>query len=146
MLAIEVFNAHGKRRAPVKKTIGYVKRVLQSSQVRNARIGVVFVDSRYCRVINRKYLRRDHATDVISFPLEERPVLEGEVYVNLDRARSQARTYGVSFSHEVARLVVHGVLHLLGFDDVTAGERTLMKSEEDRHLRFLFDRVREKEK
>ena len=146
MLAINVFNAHGKRRMSVKTTAGYVKRVLRSAQIRDARISVIFVNSRYCREINRKYLRHDYVTDVISFPLAEKPVLEGEVYVNLDRARSQSREYGVNVGNEAARLVIHGVLHLVGFDDATESKRALMKSEEDRHLRFWFGRTREKKR
>ena len=66
------------------------------------------------------------------------PLLEGEVYVNLDRARTQANEYGVSFSNEVARLIIHGTLHLVGFDDSTKGKAQRMKAEEDRLLRLCF--------
>jgi rRNA maturation RNase YbeY len=108
------------------------------AHVRDARVSIVFIDSRYSRRINRRYLNHDSVTDVISFPLETGALLEGEVYVNLDRARVQAREYGVSFSNEVARLVIHGTLHLVGFEDSTEKKALGMKAEEDRHLQYWF--------
>lgn len=125
------------------RVAGYVKRVLRSADVRDAKISVVFVNSRYSRMINRRYLQHDYVTDVISFPLEEAPVLEAELYINLDRARSQSREYGVGLDNEIARLVIHGTLHLVGFDDATRVKRAAMKCEEDRHLQFWFGRVTE---
>jgi rRNA maturation RNase YbeY len=84
------------------------------------------------------FLGHDEPTDVISFPLEEEVRLEGEVYVNLDRAKEQAKHFGVSFRNEVARLVIHGILHLVGYDDTTTEQARIMKSEEDRQLGFWF--------
>ncbi|MEK9135752.1 MAG: rRNA maturation RNase YbeY [Bacteroidota bacterium] len=138
MLRIEVFNAHRKYRIARQKVSVYVKRVLRSAGMGSARVTVVFVDSRYARKINRMYLNHDYVTDVISFPLERGRNLEGEVYVNLDWARQQAEEYGVSFANEVARLVIHGSLHLVGYDDTVVRKARLMKKEEDRQIRFWF--------
>jgi rRNA maturation RNase YbeY len=138
MLQVDVFNAHRTRRVAVNTSAGYVKRVLRLSGVRRARVSVVLVDSKYCRKINKLYLNHDDVTDVISFPLETGRMLEGEVYVNLDRARAQANDHGVSFSNEAARLIIHGTLHLVGYDDTSARKAKVMKSEEDRNVRFWF--------
>ena len=61
-------------------------------------------------------------------------MIEGEVYINLDRARIQAREYGVGFADEVCRLVVHGTLHLFGYDDKTVALERHMKRREDRYV------------
>jgi probable rRNA maturation factor len=84
------------------------------------------------------YLNHDFVTDVLSFPLESGRLLEGEIYVNLDRARAQAGEYGVSQANEIARLVIHGTLHLVGFDDTTAQKAKVMKVQEDRHVHYWF--------
>lgn len=139
MVRIEVFNAHGTRRVKVERVRGYARRVLKLAGIKQAAISVVVVDSRYIRRINRLYLNHDFVTDVISFPLELGRVLEGEVYVNLDRARSQAHHYGVSVENELARLVIHGTLHLAGYDDKGPRQAGLMKREEEKHLRFWFN-------
>jgi probable rRNA maturation factor len=138
MLSIDVFHDHRTRRVAASKAVRYVKRVLRTSRVRNARVSIVFVDSRYSRRINKRYLNHDYVTDVISFTLESGPMLEGEVYVNLDQARTQAKKYGVSFHNEVARLIIHGTLHLVGFDDSTQKGAQRMSAEEEYHVQYWF--------
>lgn len=138
MLSVMVFNAHGVRRVNAGEVARYARRVLRSSGVKRARVSIVCIDSRSSRRINREFLHHDYITDVISFPLETGHVLEGELYVNLDRARTQANEYGVSYGNEVARLVIHGVLHLVGFEDSTLRKARRMKTEEDSHVRYWY--------
>ncbi len=117
MIAVSVINAHPFRREPLRRIERLVRGTLRSERIKGAAVAVVMVDSRRIRRINRRYLAHDFVTDVISFPLETGERLEGEIYVNLDRARAQAREYGVSSWNEIARLVIHGTLHLAGYDD-----------------------------
>jgi probable rRNA maturation factor len=82
-------------------------------------VNVVFVTDRRIQELNRRFLKRDRPTNVISFNCDEpgvpnEPRLLGEVYVSRDRARVQAREYGVSCASEIRRLTLHGLLHLLG--------------------------------
>jgi probable rRNA maturation factor len=82
-------------------------------------VNFVFVTDRRIREINRQFLKRDRPTDVISFNCDEphvpgEPHLLGEVYISRDRARAQAREYDISYGSELRRLVLHGLLHLLG--------------------------------
>ena len=97
-------------------------------------LSVVFVGSRFIRMINREYLSHDYVTDVVSFPLGPEPGPEGEIYVNLDRAASQARQYRVPVRTEIRRLIIHGLLHLLGYDDATPRARRAMTRRENRYL------------
>lgn len=112
--------------------------VLRDEGYRAGEISVVCVSDGVSRRMNRRFLGHDYATDVISFPLGEGDTIEGELYVNLDRARVQARQYGVTATHELARLVVHGVLHLTGYDDRTVDDRKRMRFREDGILTRLF--------
>jgi probable rRNA maturation factor len=82
-------------------------------------VNVVFVNDRRIHELNRRFLKRDRPTNVISFNCDEPHLpgesrLLGEVYISRDRARAQAREYGVSYASELRRLVLHGLLHLLG--------------------------------
>ena len=84
-----------------------------------AAVNVVFVTDQRIHELNRRFLKRDRPTNVISFNCNEpqlpgEPRLLGEVYISRDRARTQAREYGVSYASELRRLVLHGLLHLLG--------------------------------
>lgn len=111
---------------------------MQGEGYRHGTIGVVCVSDGVLRRMNRRYLRHDCTTDVLSFPLGEGDAVEGELYVSLDRARVQARRFGVSPSHELVRLVVHGTLHLIGYDDGTAADRARMRKREDHILVRMF--------
>ncbi len=132
---VSVFNSHRRYRIGTKRVRDYVKRILGK---RRADISIVFVDSHRCKSINRTFLGHNYVTDVISFCLETAPVLEGEIYVNLDRAKRQAHEYSETFTNEIARLVIHGTLHLIGYDDVNASDARKMKSLEDSHVRYWF--------
>ena len=134
MIRVAVFNAHPRRRVrrePVQRT---VRHVVRAERKRSADMTVVFIDGRRSARLNREFLGHRGSTDVISFPLHEGGTAEGEVYVNLDRARTQARAYGVTEANEIVRLVVHGILHVLGYEDSTEPLRRRMKLREDRYV------------
>ncbi len=98
-------------------------------------IGIILADHPTVLALNRAYLDHNYLTDVLSFPLHEpgAPVA-GEVYVDLDTAAERHAEFGVTFEEEVRRYVVHGLLHLLGYDDATPTEKAAMHALEDRYL------------
>ncbi len=136
---IVVTNNHSSFRFPKRETFRAIQTVLEHESVRSFQVSVVFVGSRFIRRINRRFLQHDYVTDVIAFPLGERKgtPLEGEMYVNLDRAKSQAREYAVPFLEETRRLIIHGTLHLLGYADSSARKKAQMTRRED----LLLDRL-----
>ena len=137
MIDVTVFNAHPGHRVRHSGVVAAVRRVAQGERRRRAAVSVVFVGNRVSARMNKRFLGHEGGTDVISFPLGEGGVIEGEMYVNLDRARTQAREYGVGFADEVCRLVVHGTLHLFGYDDRTVALARHMKRREDRYVGVL---------
>ncbi|MGA9118883.1 MAG: rRNA maturation RNase YbeY [Bacteroidota bacterium] len=137
MIEVAVHNAHGDRRVESGRIRSLVHRVVKREGYSNARVSVVFTDDRLSRRINRKFFGHDRPTDVMSFPLEDDGTIEGELYVNLDKAARQAGTYHVSRLNEIARLVIHGVLHLLGYDDTTRRAARRMKETEDYYVGLL---------
>jgi probable rRNA maturation factor len=139
MKIVRIFNAHPKYRRRHNETIRLVRSVLQGEKRANAEINVIFNDDKQMVKLNSSFLRHHYATDVISFPLAEQntPTIAGEVYVNIDQAQRQADDYHVSLSNELARLTIHGVLHLLQYDDRTERQRKHMTLLENRYLKFL---------
>jgi probable rRNA maturation factor len=119
------------------------RRVLLSEEKRDCDLTVVLVDNAYIRNLNRRWLKRNAPTDVLAFSMAMGPdaaynygVL-GDVYISLEKAREQAGEYGVSFEEELARLVVHGVLHLAGYDHKKPSDARRMRSREEACLRTL---------
>jgi rRNA maturation RNase YbeY len=105
-------------------------------------LAIVFTHSRAIRKMNREFLKHDYVTDVIAFPLGEDGGVEGEIYINLDAARKQAREYGVTYTQESQRLLIHGALHLLGYDDTTIRKKKKMSEREDRYVELMKQKKR----
>jgi probable rRNA maturation factor len=106
----------------------------------NGEIRLVVVDNRRMRDLNRQFRNKNTPTDVLAFPagpafpaMDDEDLL-GEVYCNIDHARSWSRTHGGTQSAELARLAVHGCLHLLGYRHHNARARRAMMAREDRYL------------
>jgi len=107
------------------------------------------MSSQRIRVYNRKYFKKDKATDVIAFPAGESIVSNhearstkheflGDIAISTDRAKHNAKIYGTSFLEETVLYVIHGVLHLLGYEDTSLEKRDLMKAKENE----IFQRVK----
>ena len=89
------------------------------------------------RAVNRDSLGHDYATDVLSFPMSEEPALEGEVLLSVETARREADRRGHPAYHELVLYAVHGVMHLLGYDDHGSAERRRMRRAERAALAAL---------
>jgi rRNA maturation RNase YbeY len=105
-------------------------------------LAIVFTHSRSIRKMNREFLKHDSATDVIAFSLGEDGGVEGEIYINLDAAQKQAREYGVTYTEESRRLLIHGALHLLGYDDTSLRRKKKMCEREDMYLEMMKGKKR----
>ncbi|MCL4511021.1 MAG: rRNA maturation RNase YbeY [Bacteroidetes bacterium] len=108
-----------------------IRQIIREERREADSINVVLVDDDYLLDVNRKFLNHDYKTDVISFDLSENKRIDGEIYISVDRAKVQARRYKVSLEREVLRLIVHGVLHLAGWDDKTRSQKLLMRKREN---------------
>lgn len=101
-------------------------------------INVIFTGSRYIRALSKKFLKHNYVTDIITFEYDKGMPVDVEIFINLDRAKSQACEYGVSFSEEVRRLLIHGILHCSGYDDATIKQQKIMREREEYHLEKIL--------
>ncbi|MBI5287014.1 MAG: rRNA maturation RNase YbeY [Deltaproteobacteria bacterium] len=105
-------------------------------------ISILLLDDEGIRGLNKRYLKRDRPTDVLSFPMEDPlptshfPVVLGDVVISVETAERQAKEFGVSLGEEMVRLLIHGILHLLGLDH-KGGKASVMKREEERLMSLL---------
>jgi probable rRNA maturation factor len=133
---IEITNASGLRYRGKESVVTAIEKTLTSHKQRTAEIHVVFVSDKMIHQMNKKFLSHNYVTDVITFPLEEQP-LQGEIYISLETAKRQAAEFRVTQLNEIARLAVHGTLHLLGYNDHTVEERQAMTNQENRMIQGL---------
>ena len=126
--------SHPLARAAVARAVDAVLR----GERRTAILSVSFVGRERMRMLNTRWKQRDEPTDVLAFALTDpRGVLAGDIYICPWVAAREARARGISFRRELHRLVVHGVLHVLGYDHPAGGERTAsaMWRRQERYVR-----------
>ena len=98
-------------------------------------LNYVFCNDEYLLEINKQYLDHHDFTDIITFPYaEEENTIEGDIFISIDRVRENAEMYIVSFEHELHRVMIHGLLHLLGYDDKEVADKERMTGKEDHYL------------
>lgn len=97
-------------------------------------INVIFCSDRYILDVNMKYLQHDYFTDIITFDYCEGNVLSGDLFISVDSVRENSEYYHTSFEDELNRVLVHGVLHLIGYDDHKEEDIRVMRAKEDYYL------------
>lgn len=100
-------------------------------------ITYVFCSDNYILNINKQFLNHDYFTDIISFNYSTQRLISGDLFVSLDTVKSNSELFGSDFNIELSRVIVHGVLHLLGWDDKTDEERIVMREKENYWLSKL---------
>jgi probable rRNA maturation factor len=138
---ITVQNIHPTYRIRKKEIVDLLQIVLKSEEM-SFPVDVIFVDDDFMKRLNREFTRRRKTTDVLSFGMKEGedggvdyPGL-GDIYISLDQAKRQAIKYDVSFKEEIRRIVIHGLLHLLGYDHKNKKQAKIMKEKEDAYLNW----------
>ena len=114
-----------------RKTIAWIKRVVSSENSLLGALNYIFCSDRYLLEINQQFLNHDTYTDIITFGMGDKGHIEGEIYISIPRVRENARSQGVAFHDELDRVIIHGVLHLLGYSDKTPRKKALMRKKED---------------
>ena len=110
---------------------------LHSAKVESAEVGFHFVSAKEMARVHKDFMDIEGSTDVITFDHGGNPptMIHGEIFISIADAVEQAREFKTSWQSEVARYVIHGILHLLGYDDLNPAARTKMKHQENRLLK-----------
>lgn len=115
------------------KIIRQVQKIVRGEGCRGKSLSLTFTNDLKIRELNRKYRKLDRATDVLSFVMDEEEML-GDVVISVESAVRNAKRFKQKFSREIERLVVHGVLHLLGYDHKKSKDRDVMRKKEEEYL------------
>ena len=112
----------------------WLKLVAESEIRKIGDIAIIFCSDNYILDVNVKYLQHDYFTDIITFDYCEGKTLSGDLFISIDSVRENAVLYGSEFPEELNRVIVHGVLHLIGYDDHTEEEQKKMREKENYYL------------
>ena len=100
-------------------------------------INIIFCSDNYILDVNMKYLQHDYFTDIITFDYCEDDFLSGDLFISIDSVRENSIFYGTEFKDELNRVIVHGVLHLIGYDDHCEQDIAVMREKENYYLKVL---------
>ncbi|MDB4286125.1 rRNA maturation RNase YbeY [bacterium] len=92
-------------------------------------VNFIFCSDSYLRALNERHLNHDYFTDILTFPYQSDPLL-ADIYISIDRVKENAKTFRTTFTDELHRVMVHGILHLIGFDDHTEEDKNFMRKQE----------------
>ena len=136
-MIVEIANLQKHYRIKSSNIKRAVKEVLRKER-RDARLSIVLVDNSRIKELNKQYFNSDEVTDVISFPLSNnKNSLSGEVIVSVETAVDTAGKRNISVEGEIVLYILHGILHLLGYDDGNEGDARVMHEEESKILKTL---------
>lgn len=112
----------------------WLRMVAESEIRRIGDITIIFCSDNYILDINRKYLGHDYFTDIITFDYCSGNVLSGDLFISVDSVKENSVEYGTEFEDELNRVIVHGILHLIGYDDHTDEDVKVMREKENYYL------------
>ncbi|MBO7070928.1 MAG: rRNA maturation RNase YbeY [Bacteroidales bacterium] len=118
-------------------TTRWLKEVALREGCKIGAVSVIFCSDPVILDVNRKYLGHDYYTDIITFDYCEEEVLNGDLFISVDTVRANAAEYGTLFHEELSRVIVHGVLHLIGYDDHSEADIAEMRMKENEYLELL---------
>ena len=142
MNTIEIFNNTDEKIEELSIMKEVLEKGLKKEKIKNVTFNVIIVNNDYIHKLNKEYRNIDRETDVITFALEDDDTVLlpnddrvlGDIYISIDKAKSQAKEYSHSFKRELCFLAVHGMYHLLGYDHQTKEEEEIMFKKQEEVL------------
>ena len=120
-----------------RETTKWVRAVAATYGKRVGEVAYVFCNDDKILEVNRQYLKHDYFTDIITFDYCEGDMLSGDLFISLDTVRTNAELFHKTYDDELHRVIIHGILHLVGINDKGPGEREIMEAAENKALDLL---------
>ena len=120
-----------------QKLIDWINSTIQQEEKSATEITYVFCSDEYLYQMNLDYLNHDTYTDIITFDYTENSLVSGDIFISIDRVKENAIKFNTTFLNELSRVIIHGVLHLVGYKDKTTEQKQVMRSKEDFYLTLL---------
>jgi rRNA maturation RNase YbeY len=117
-----------------RKTSRWIHSVAKAENSKVAGVNFIFCSDKFLKAMNVEYLTHDTFTDVITFDYSDLAGIQGDVFISIERVRENAEKFKTNVDEELHRVMIHGVLHLLGYTDKSKTSKALMRKKEDAYL------------
>lgn len=115
----------------------WIQKVIEKENARLGTLNIIFTSNSFLLKINQKYLNHSYFTDVITFNDNNESIISGDIFVSIDQVKLNSKDLDIDFKDELSRVIIHGVLHLLGYNDKTDLEKQEMRKVEDLSIKIL---------
>ena len=134
-ISVQVVNKSGIQYIPRQRIISVLEQVFFHENIESIRAGVIVINDKEIRQMNKKYLNHDYPTDVLAFSTNEDP-LEVEIYISVEFAINYSEEHNTIWRDEVVLYAIHGALHVIGYKDETEEEKQKMRYLEEKYLKL----------
>ena len=131
MNEINIFKEYGDIDFHKDHIIQLINLSFESTKYNKVKINLIFCDNDKLNSFKRQYFDDDVLTDIVTFPIKNDNDLEAEIYISIEMAKINAEEFNISLNNELSRLIIHGVLHLIGFNDDTEDSKKIMFSKQE---------------
>lgn len=121
-----------------RKIVHWINEIAKSYHKTAGEISIIFVSDSYILKINNQYLHHDYFTDIITFDYSNEDIIEGDIFISVDTVLSNSKKFNSAFNDEILRVIIHGILHLVGFKDKKPKEKDEMTRNEDLALALFL--------
>ena len=120
-----------------RRTSNWIKETILLEEKIVGDVSFIFCSDNYLLEVNKKYLTHDYYTDIITFDYVEGELISGDIFISTDRVKENAKEFSTTMENELNRILIHGILHLLGYKDKIKKDKELMTFKEDYYLNVL---------
>lgn len=128
-----------KEKISVRQIKSWVERIIHKENRKLGKIEIIITSDEQLLAINRTYLNHNYFTDIITFGNNKKDIVYGNIFISIERIKENAHKYQVTIKREMYRVISHGILHLLGYNDRNEKEKYMMRKKEDKYLKWLDD-------
>ena len=123
-----------KQKKQIKK---WIVETIEHEKKISGLINIIFCNDNYLLEVNKTYLKKEYLTDIITFSFCENKVVSGDIFISIDRVKENAKIFITPFENELHRIIIHGILHLIGYNDKTTSLKQKMTTMENKYLKLI---------
>jgi len=136
---VNIFSEEVKSPKITKSLITSIAKIISIDEnVKFLNINIIFCNDNYLLAINKEYLQHDYFTDIITFDYRDNELISSDIFISIDRVLENSQLLNVSYNRELQRVIIHGLLHLSGYEDDTPEKRKNMSIREDYYLEKII--------
>jgi len=121
-----------------RRIIYWIKEISSIHKKKVGDISIIFTNDSYILEINKQYLKHNYFTDIITFDYSNKDIIVGDIFISVDTVESNAQRFNTTFNDEILRVIIHGILHLIGFNDKIDEEQKEMREQENKSLELYY--------